>query len=99
MAGNPYYLYSSLAALNSAKEWYCNGSTLYLYAPNGASPSGQSVEVRKRQYGFDIGSQIYVNVDGFKLQAANVNVGGNHNTINNCQILYPAPLADPTWVS
>ena len=95
-AGNRFYLYGSLAAVDSPKEWYYNASAskLYLQAPNGLSPNGQNVEVRTRQYGFDLGSQSYVNISGFKLQAATINVAGNHNLINNCQILYPTPSTD-----
>ena len=42
MAGNPYYLYTSFAALNAPKEWYYNAAAgqLYLYAPGGAHPQG-----------------------------------------------------------
>ena len=96
-AGNPYYLYQSLNALNAPKEWYYDASTskLYLQAPGGVNPSSQTVEVRKRQYGFDLGSQSYVNVSGFRLKAASVNVAGNHNPIDNCQILYPDSLHRP----
>ena len=95
-AGNRFYLYGSLAALDSPKEWYYNVSQakLYLQAPNGLSPNGQNVEVRTRQNGFDLGSQSYVNLSGFKLQAATINVAGNHNLIDNCQILYPCPATD-----
>ena len=47
-AGNPYYLYGSLAALDAPKEWYYNASAskLYLQAPGSVNPSGQTVEVR-----------------------------------------------------
>ena len=97
-AGNPYYLYGSLNALNAPKEWYydASASKLYLQAPGSVNPSGQTVEVRKREYGFDLGSQSYVNLQGFCLKAANVRVAGNNNLVNNCQILYPEPLTDAT---
>ena len=62
--------------------------------PHGLSPNGQNVEVRTRQNGFDLGSQSYVNLSGFKLQAATINVAGNHNLMDNCQILYPCPATD-----
>jgi hypothetical protein len=98
-AGNQYYLYQSLNALNAPREWYYNASTskLYLQAPGGVNPSTQTVEVRKRQDGFALGSQSHINVSGFRLLGAGVNIaaGGSFNTINNCQVLYPAPFQDP----
>lgn len=97
VAGNPYYLYGSLAALNAPREWHYDAPTskLYLQAPGGANPGSQTVEVRKRQLGFDLGSQSYVNISGFALKAASINVAGNHNLIDNVQILYPTPFGDP----
>ena len=49
-AGDNYFLYNSLAALNAPGEWYQDSanSKLYLQALNGLSPNGQNVEVRNR---------------------------------------------------
>lgn len=98
-AGNPYYLYGSLAALSASKQFYYDASAgkLYLNAPGGTNPNGQTVEVRQRQYGFDLGSQNYVNVKGFRLQAASIKIGGNYNTVDHCQILYPRAYEDPVF--
>ena len=93
-AGNPFYLYGSLAAVGSPKEYYYDASKSKLYFNSSVDPNRQTVEVRRRQLGFDLGSQSYVNVSGFRFQAANVNVAGSHNRIDNCQILYPQPFGD-----
>ena len=94
--GNPYYITGSLAALDVPREWYYDSGSnkLYLQAPGSVNPGTLTVEARKRQYGFDLGSQNYIQVKGISLKAANVNVGGNHNLIDNCQILYPTPYTD-----
>ena len=34
-------------------------------------------------------------MQGFSLKAASINVAGNNNVINNCQILYPTPYTAP----
>jgi hypothetical protein len=95
-AGNPYYLYRSLAALDAPKEWHYDSANakLYLQTPGGANPNSQTVEARKRQLGFDLGNKSYINVTGFCLEAAGVNIAGDHNTINNVQILHPIPFTD-----
>jgi hypothetical protein len=100
-AGFPYYINGSLNAIDSQREWYYDGSsTLYLQAPGnvdlGHKPANMTIEARKRTYGFDLGSQNYVQVKGFGLKAANVNVAGNNNLIDNCQILYPTPYTEQT---
>jgi hypothetical protein len=101
-SGNRFYLYDSLAAVDSPREWYYDSSVsqkkLYLQAPNGLSPNGQNVEIRTRLNGFDLNNKSFINVSGFKLQAATISVGGNNNLIDNCQILYPSPFEHtPRW--
>jgi hypothetical protein len=95
-----FYIYGSPAAVNSPKEWCYNSSKVYLQTPDGLTPnnrpSGQNVEVRTRQYGFDVNGKSNVNISGFKLQAASVNLSGSYNQVNNCQILYPCPYTDAT---
>jgi hypothetical protein len=97
VAGNHYYIGGTLAALNASKEWHYDSShsTLYLQAPGNVNPSTLTVEARKRQVGFDLGSRSYVTVQGFSLKAATINVAGDHNTIDNCQILYPTSYTAP----
>jgi hypothetical protein len=98
--GNRFYLYGSPAVVDSSKEWYYDSSPtqkkLYCQTPTGVSPNdpANKVEVRTRTNGFDLGNQNYVNVNGFKLQAATINVAGNNNLIDNCQIFYPTPFSD-----
>lgn len=93
-AGNKFYLYGSTAAVDSAKEYYYDKTAQKLYLNSTVNPNTQTVEVRKRELGFDLGTQSYINVSGFRFKAANVSVTGNHNTISNCQILYPTPFND-----
>ena len=65
--------------------------------PAAQIPQGQTVEVRKRAAWLRPRQpKSYVNVSGFRLMAASVNVAGNHNLIDNCQILYPRSFVDPT---
>lgn len=96
-SGNRYYLYGTLAALDTQKEWYydARAGQLYLYAPGGADPNGQTVEARTRQYAFDLGSQSHLEISGFQMVAASVRAAGNHNLVDNCQILYPRAFTDP----
>ncbi len=93
-AGNQFYLYGSLAAVDVPKEYYYDTSNSKLYFNSTVNPNAQTVEVRTRQLGFNVGNHSYVDVSGFRFLAANVNVSGSHNTIDNCQIYYPTPFED-----
>ena len=63
------------------------------------NPNGQNVEIRTRADGF-LSNQSYINISGFRMQAANITLFGNNNLINNCQILYPSTYTDPAgWTS
>ena len=91
---NSFYLYNSVAAVDSNNEYYYDASSSKLYFNSSVNPNSQIVEIRKRQLGFDLGGNSYVNVDGFRLKAATIEVNGSHNKINNCQILYPKEFTD-----
>jgi hypothetical protein len=96
-ANNVYYLYGSVAAISAGNQWYNDAATgkLYIQTASGATPAGSTIEVRKRQNGFDTNGQSYVNVTGVQFKAANVQVSGNCNSVNKCQILYPTPFQNP----
>jgi hypothetical protein len=101
-ANNAYYVYGSVAAISAGNQWYNDAATgkLYIQTASGATPAGSNIEVRKRMNGFDVNGQSYVNVSGIRFKAANVLVTGDHNVVNNCQILYPTPFQDPKdWYS
>jgi hypothetical protein len=91
---DPYHIYNSLAVLDAQKEWYYDGSKLYLYAPGGVNPGAlQSVEVRQRANSFDTNHQSFINISGIRMLAASPSISQSSNiTINNCQILYPDPV-------
>ncbi len=97
-APNHYYVYGSVNALSGGNQWYQDSSTgkLYIQTANGAAPASQQVEVRTRADGFDFGNQSNVNVSGIRFLAANVQVSGTNNVVNNCQVLYSTPFTDPT---
>jgi hypothetical protein len=94
--GGPFYLSGSPVGIDTPKEWAYNSAshTVYFHAPNGASPNNQDVKVRTLQNAVDFNGQSFINVRGFKVQAASMKVNGNHNLIDNCQILYPSTAGD-----
>jgi hypothetical protein len=73
-AGDAYYLTCKFAALDAPGEWFYESAsrTLYLRTPGSDSPAGHTVEVKRRQFAFDLRDRSYVDVKGFDLFAATI---------------------------
>ncbi|MBP3962605.1 fibronectin type III domain-containing protein [Paenibacillus lignilyticus] len=78
-AGSRYYLYGKLNLLDTAKEWYYSAGTLYLQAPGGGSPT--NVEVKARQYAFNLANKSYIQIKGLKLFASSISTNNSNNNI------------------
>jgi hypothetical protein len=78
-AGNPYYLWGTLNALDTAGECFhdTTSHTLYLWTPQGDDPSGHLVEAKHRATAFDFGNESYVVLRGVRIFAATVNMGSS----------------------
>jgi len=61
-----YFLAGKLAALDSPGEWFHDGATLYLWAPDGESPSAHAVEVKTRGYALTARGVKHVGVFGLQ---------------------------------
>lgn len=91
-AGNPYYLWGTLDALDTGGEWYhdATAQTLYLWTPMGDSPVNHVVEAKRRPVAFDFGGQSFVVVRGLRIFGASVTMGAasHDNTIDGVQARY-----------
>ncbi|SDX37931.1 CBM35 domain-containing protein [Paenibacillus sp. CF384] len=74
-----YYLTGKLGALDSAKEWFYDGTKLYLWAPDGNSPT--NVEVKKRNYAFDLNSKSNISINNIHVEAASLVTNGSSSNI------------------
>lgn len=79
VAGNLYYLWGTLAALDTGGECFHDAAAkvLYLWTPKGDSPAGHLVEAKRRTYAFDFNSQSYVVVRGLRIFGATVTMNGS----------------------
>jgi hypothetical protein len=79
--GSRYYLFGKLAALDTAGEWFYDGtSTLSLWPPDSKSPTTHVIEVKARTNAFDLSNLAYVNIEGINVFAATIltSYGSNH---------------------
>ena len=82
-AGDQYYLTGKFSALDAPGEWFYEASTrtVYLRTPASDSPGSHTVEVKRRQYAFDLRSRSYIDVRGFDLFAATITTSSSSNRI------------------
>jgi hypothetical protein len=63
-----FYLSNKLGLLDAPREWFYDGTTLYLWAPNGGSPG--AVEAKRRNFAFDLTDRSHIHVRDVKLFAS-----------------------------
>ncbi|VGO15128.1 Keratan-sulfate endo-1,4-beta-galactosidase [Pontiella desulfatans] len=74
-----FYLFGVRDALDSANEWYYDGTYLHLWAPGGGVPTG--VEVKKRLYGFDLSGRDFIRLEGLDFFATGINTSGESDAL------------------
>jgi hypothetical protein len=90
-SGNPYYLYHTLLALDTATEWYLdeNADEVYLWTPDGTSPADYLVEVKQRNYAFNLSNRSHIELRGLNIFSAAVNMSHcEHVVVDSCQVRY-----------
>jgi len=74
IAGNPYFLFGKRASLDSPGEWYYDvvNKQLFVWLPNSDNPSDHVLEMKRRDWSFDLTGKSYITIQGFNLFAATV---------------------------
>lgn len=91
-----FFINNKLEALDTAGEWYydANVNKLYLWTPNGDSPSNYLIEGSVYDYGILINGKSYVTVNGLSIIGHSIYGITAQNTVSNIiidgnTILYP----------
>jgi len=95
--GNPYLLFGSLAGLDTPGEWCLDADkgVVYLFPVGGGSPASHTIEVKQRDYAFDLSRLGCVEVHGVNVFAAAVNMTDAHDCLlENCRLRYPEHLRE-----
>ena len=68
--GEPFFIVNNLATLDGANQWAYDETTntVYLWTPNGDSPSGYTVEVSTEDYGFYGLEKSYVTIENLSIE-------------------------------
>jgi hypothetical protein len=65
-----FYLSNKLGLLDAPREWFYDGTTLYLWAPSGSAPS--AVEAKRRNFAFDLTDRSHIQIRDVKIFAATI---------------------------
>ncbi len=74
-----YYLTGRLGALDAEKEWFYDGTYIYLWAPGGSSPA--NVDVKMRNYAFDLSDKSYITISNISVFAATITTNSNSTNV------------------
>ena len=72
--GSRYYLFNKKQFLDSAGEWWHDKTAglIYLWTPTSVNPSTRLVEMKKRDYAFNLSNRNYITVQGLTLFACTI---------------------------
>jgi hypothetical protein len=65
-----YYVTGVLGALDTEREFFYDGAHLYLWQPGGGSPA--NVEVKRRNFAFDLRGKSHITITNIKIFAASI---------------------------
>ena len=97
--GNPYFIWGKKVLLDSPGEWFLENGQLYLWTPNSANPNNHTVEVKRRNYAFDLRDRSYIQLKGLHIFASTIITGEPANpdatlsrniVLKNIHVRYPS---------
>jgi len=97
-AGKPSYngkgrgmLYGSLDLLDFLYEWAQEDRWIYFQPQSAEKLHNNLVEITKRRWAFDLSQRSYIEIHGFNIFAASINmVQAHHCQVRNSSIQYPS---------
>jgi hypothetical protein len=91
--GVPYYLEGAPVLLDSPGEWArLGGGELLLWTPLGTAPGGHVVEMRTRDYGFNLAGRSNTTIRGLRFFACSIftDLQSLNNLITGVEMVYPS---------
>ncbi len=73
--GNPYFIWGKKVLLDSPGEWFLENGQLYLWTPDNSDPNSHTVEVKRRNYAFDLRDRSYIQLEGLHIFASTIITG------------------------
>ena len=100
-AGTPYFLFGKFQALDAPGEWYVDPTSgrLYLWTPQGDSPANHLVEMKHRQYAFDLRGDSDIHLNGINIVAATIatDAASVRTVIEHMHAMYVSHFTVQSW--
>ena len=94
--GTRYYLFGAYGLLDAPGEWVVDDGTMYLVAPEGSTPEAWAVEVKRRDWAFDLSESMGINLKDFYIFGASIRFGNATSCwVSNCHIRYASHFTNP----
>ncbi len=91
LVGNKFFIYGKRSLLDIESEWVQNENLLYLWPEGGTSPINKKIEIKARDWAFDVTSNNYIVINGFNIFAAAVRMRYTEGSLlKDCDIIYPS---------
>ncbi len=99
--GEPYFVTNTKGLLDKPGEWLRQDDTLFLNTSDGTSPASKRMEIKRRDYAFDLTGLSYIRIQGITVFAATITTdhdasplkgkgGGSHMTDRGRKDIAPA---------
>ncbi len=95
--GSQYYLFRAPALLDAPGEWYLDltAGEVTLIPPSGAGIEGHRVEAKHRDLAFDLRDRRHITVEGFRIFAATIHLGGGEDClVRDCHLRYASHFTE-----
>ncbi len=78
-AGDPFFLFGTLALLDAPGEWFIDAAAnrLYLWPPQNDAPDGHRIEAKRRDQAFELAGRSYITIQGLHLFACALNTSSS----------------------
>jgi len=88
VVGSRYFLFGKQGALDAPSEWYYDAinKQLFVWLPDSDNPTNHVVEMKRRDWGFNLNGKSYITIEGFNLFAATITTdtaAGNGNAADS----------------
>ncbi len=94
--GTRYYLFGGYGLLDAPGEWFVDDGMMYLVAPEGSTPEAWVVEVKRRDWAFDVSDRMYISISGFQIFGASIRLADASGcSVSNCHIRYASHFTNP----
>jgi len=95
--GSRYCLFGSPALLDAPGEWCLDRAhkVVRLWAPESDNPGKHRVEVKRRNFAFDLSQRDHIRVERFRIFAGAISMAdANHCLVRNCHLRYASHFSD-----